>query len=230
MAQVWKVRLPDGRTLIPGDWTSAEPLYSTIEIGSAAFSVLTAFSYGQGGSVPGSVGPRDSNLADTNLQGEGARLPENEELICYNLAIEIFKIGDTSESTLLANAPDVSLFDMLRLQRDLYAVFRIAFVKEYTHSPISYFPASTGVYQYNGASSVQVNAAADVPWVASNNGMPNAYDVRTFASPLYAAGGESIAVDIKAGSGQVDSLADLGTDDRYRFRIFLDGYRRRPVA
>jgi hypothetical protein len=40
MAQLFKIRMPDGKTYQPADWTAAEPLYSTIEIGVGAFPVL----------------------------------------------------------------------------------------------------------------------------------------------------------------------------------------------
>ena len=36
MAQLWKVRLPNGNVLTPGDWTTAEPLYSTVEVQAGA--------------------------------------------------------------------------------------------------------------------------------------------------------------------------------------------------
>ena len=79
MAQVTKVRLPDGRVLTPGDWTSAEPLYSTIEISPGPYTTLQAFSYALGGDVPGSGGatgsPRKSNLADTNTSDRARSFP-----------------------------------------------------------------------------------------------------------------------------------------------------------
>jgi hypothetical protein len=234
MAQLWKVRLPDGRTLTPGDWTSAEPLYSTVEIGEGSFPVLTAFSYGRGGFVSGSVGPRAATLRDTNLEGEGARLPENEELIAYSLSIEAFQIGEPDADALPPpDAPDVSLLNMLRLQRDLLCITRIAYVKEYTRAPIGIFPASTGVYQYNsGARSVLSDGKEG--YVASNNGSPNVAGVRPFASPLYVAGGESIAVDFRPGPGQVVDLQCASSPNnlngRIRLCVYFEGYRRRPVA
>lgn len=235
MAQVWKVRLPDGRTLVPGDWTSAVPLYSTVEISTGAFTVQTAFSYGLGQAVPGSVGPRQSNLADTNLQGEGAQLPQNEELIIYVIGIEVFKIGLAGGSNGVGadqipatDAPDVELMNMLRLQRDINVTLRIAAVKNYTGSPLSYWPSGTGVQQYNsGARSAVSNGASG--YVAGNNGSTDADQGRTLASPLYVAGGEAFALDISAGPGQVNGL-DLAATGRMRLRCYLDGYRRRPVA
>lgn len=231
MAQLWKIRLPDGRVLVPGDWTSAEPLFSTVEIGTGAFPVLTAFSYGRGGDVPGSVGPRESTLRDTNLEGEGNRLPENEELVIFNLGIEVFKIGSTVGADPIPNAdaPAVELMNMLRLQRDLLVVLKIAYVKEYTHAPLSYWPAGTGVHEYVNAGSRTVLSQQASGTIVGNNGSPSIDEARAFASPLYCAGGESLSVDLKAGPGQVNGL-DIGANDRMRLRIYLDGYRRRPVA
>jgi hypothetical protein len=231
MAQVWKVRLPDGRVITPGEWTTAEPLYSTVEIGAGSFPLLTAFSYGRGGTVPGSVGPRQSTLIDTNLEGEGNRLPENEELVCYQLGVSIFKQGLAASVARFPDAdnPNVPLTDMLRLQRDVLVEFRIASVKNYTHSPLSYWPAGCGVnYTISGGRS-QVSAAAPNGEVIANNGSPSVEGRRELASPLYVAGGESLAVDLRAGPGQVDGL-NLQPNARMILRVYLDGYRRRPVA
>ena len=236
MAQLWKIRMPDRKVLVPGDWTSAEPLYSTVEIPPGNFSVLSAFSFARGGQVPGSIGPRQATLADTNLEGEGARLPENEEIIIYQMAIEAFHIGAQSggDVTPPIDPPDVSLVNMLRLQRDLLTVARIAFVKEYTHAPMSWFPASTGVHQFN--SGARSNASlATTGYVSGNNGKESvALGARAFASPLYVAGGESIAVDVSPGPGSVlnlDAETSPGADDgRIRLRIYWEGPRRRPVA
>jgi len=236
MAQLWKIRMPDGKVIAPGDWTTAEPLYSTVEIGAGPFPVLTAFSYGFGGEIPGSPTARRSNLSDTNLQGEGARLPENEELIAYSLCIEAFMIGVDGAADVLAavDAPDVSLPNMLRLQRDMVIVARIAYVKEYTRQPMSWFPAGTGVQQAN-AGARSFNSAGTVGYVAANNGGDQVCDQRSFASPLYIAGGESLAVDFKPGPGSITGLnigaagAGVGPG-RIRLRTFFEGYRRRPVA
>jgi hypothetical protein len=230
MAQLWKIRLPNGKTLTPGDWTSAEDLYSTVEVGPGPFPVVTAFSYGRGASVPGAPGQRQSTYADTNLEGEGNRIPENEELIAYSLAIEVFMSGDEDQFDAAVIpaciAPDMSLLNMLRLQRDLLVITRIAAVKEYTRQPLGVFPAGSGVFQYNSAA---VNAVTELPYVASNNGGESVCDSRQWASPLYVAGGESLAVDVRPGPGSVIGL-NLTALSRARLRLFFEGYRRRPVA
>lgn len=231
MAQLWKVRLPNGNILTPGDWTAAEPLWSTVELPAGPFPVLRMFSYTFGATVPGSVGPRDATAIDTNLEGEGNRLPENEELIVYNLGIEAFKVGPAAEVDSFPDAdnPGVPLPDMLRLQRDLLVEFRIAAVKDYTSSPLSYWPAGTGVTGYYAGGRSKVSGAAVTGEVVSYNGNVSRYDMRHLASPLYVAGGETFYVDFRGAEGQVRGL-NLADDSRIVLRGYLDGYRRRPVA
>lgn len=238
MAQVRDIVLPDGSKVVPADWTAAEPLWSTIEVSAGPFPILRAFSYSYGATVPGSLGPRVATLCDTNLQGQGSVLPENEELICYNMAIEVFKLGTADSTDYFPDAdnPEVPLPDMLRMQRDLVFVFKIASIKEYTHAAMSYFPATTGVaYTMSGGLTKISNGATGV--AVANNGSPSPADARVFSSPLYVAGGESFSVDASAGPGEVVGLnlaADTATapksPGRMRLRIFLDGLRRRPVA
>lgn len=231
MAQFWKLRLPNGNILTPGDWTAAEPLWSTVEIGPGAFQVLRAFSYTKGSSVPGSVGPRLALPIDTNLQGEGSRLKENEELICYNIGISVFKRGPAADVDAFPDAddPNVPLPDMLRLQRDVLVEFKIANVKDYTHSPVSYWPAGMGVPRHDAGGRSFVSAGAPTGEVIAYNGGVNRGDMRALGSPLYVQGGESLYVDLRPATGQVQGL-NLAADSRLVLRIYLDGYRRRPVA
>ena len=231
MAQISKIRFRDGTVVTPGEWTSADPLYSVVEVSAGAFPVLIAFSYGRGGTVPGSVGPRQSTEDDTNLEGEGARLPENEDIVIYNIAVEFFKIGLALSvaRTPDADQPNVPFWDMLRLQRDLVMRLRIAAVKDYTDTPVSNWPGGTGVeYSISGGRSF-VSGAAPNGEVIGNNGSPGVENRRELASPLYIAGGETLGVEFRAGNGQVDNL-NIQAAARYRTRTYLDGIRRRPVA
>lgn len=239
MARLEKVRLPNGDVVTPGDWTDAESLWSTVEIAEGAFTVLSAFSYGVTGAVvPGSINDRKPTIADTNLRGEGGRLPEDEELIIFNIAIEVFAIGGPGGATadLIPNAdpPDVSALNLLRLQRDLIAQLRIASVnKIYIDPPVSYFPASTGTLNYTSGARSNLSSGAS-GYVAANNGSHQADDIRKLASPNRVKGGESFAVDFRPGPGQIVGLNVNGNGGtpvgRLRLRTFLDGYRRRPVA
>ncbi len=231
MAQIESIRTPDGVVVKPGEWTSAVPLYSTIEIATGPFPGLIAFSYGQGGPVPGSPGPRNSTLVDTNLQGEGGRLPENEELICYSLAIEVFKIGLAASTVQFPDAdnPGVPAVDLLRLQRDMTVRFRVASVRDYTSTPLSFWPASTGIYYTISGGRSKVSGAAPNGEIIANNGSPSVSGRRQLASPIYVGPGEAFGVDYIAGPGAVQNL-NLAAGARLRTRTNMDGLRRRPVA
>lgn len=232
MAQLWKIRLPDGRVLVPGDWTSSDPLFSVVEVPTGAFQVLTAFSYGVGGTVPGSVGNRPAKATDTNLEGEGGKIPENEELVAYNLNIEVFQIGAASDSDATGlpptDPPDVSLADMLRLQRDLLIITKIAAIKQYTKAPMGFFPAATGVYVSTANARTTASLGVDGA-IVGNNGGTSVQDRRTFASPLYAGPSDVFGVDVMPGPGQVTNLS-IPAGGRMRLRLIFNGYRRRPVA
>jgi len=240
MAQIWKLRTPDGNVVTPGDWTGAEPLFSVVEFNEGNLPRTTAFSYGKGAAaVPGSIGPRQANDSDTNLEGEGGRLPENEELIIYNIAIEVFAIGgpgdDPADIWPQSDPPEVSLLNLLRLQRDMVVSLRIAAVdKVYIKAPLGYFPASTGVVGWNSGARTELSAGQE-GFMSANNGSPNADDIRILASPLRVKGGETFGLDFVPGPGQINGLnvnrqVGATTAGRLRCRSFLDGYRRRPVA
>lgn len=232
MAQLYKVRLPDGRVVQPGDWTASQPLWSTGEVPAGPFPLLTIFSYSIGGSVPGSVGPRDALLVDTNLEGEGGRLPENEELICFQMQISVFKVGPALSVDAFPDCdePGVPLPDMLRLQRDLLIQLKISSAgKDYTHAPMGYYGAGMGVSTgYSGGRS-KISAGAPTGEVVAYNGCPNRFDGRQFASPHYIGGGETFSVDVRPSRGEVEGL-NLAVDSRMRLKVYLDGYRKLPVA
>jgi hypothetical protein len=128
---------------------------------------------------------------------------------------------------------------MLSLQLGMVLVTRIASVKEYTRAPLGWFPASMGVqptYQQvtssipGGAQHEDTTGA--VGYVHASNGSVDVGGKRVFASPLYVEGGESLSVDCLCPAGSFPKLSFVAQSPagRIRLRIFLDGYRRRPVA
>jgi hypothetical protein len=234
MAQIHKVRLPDGRTVRPTEWSST-PLYSTVEIAEGALTPLQGFSYGVGGEVPGSVGPRRSNARDTNMNGEGGVLQENEELLLHSIMVEFFAAPSVA-ADFIANAdagqptpPEVSARNIARIQRDTRLVLRIANTKEYAAHPVGFFPAGMGTEITNGAARL---VAADSPILSGSNGGVNSYDNREFATPHHVGPGEAFEITLDFPFGSVTGLdmGDDSTDGRIRARIYADGYRRRPVA
>jgi len=233
MAQVRKLTLPNGMTVVPGDWTASVPLFSTVEVAAGSIPSLYAFSYTSGDTVPGSPGPRMATPIDTNLQGEGSKLPENEELVIHTMMISAFKTGAfnglTTNGIPDADVPEVPLTDMLRLQRDLLIQLNIAAVKNYTQSPMGYWPGAGGVqHVYSGGVQAVTGATATGTAVAYN-GSVGTQGNRKFASPLYVAGGESFRVEVIPNRGEVAGL-NLAAASRIQLRIYLDGFRRRPVA
>lgn len=259
MAQITEIRLPDGRVLRPSDWKASEPLYSTIEVTSGQYQTLSAFSYPNGGDVPGSNGPRPARDADTNLYGDGARLEDDQELVIYSMMVEAFAINEGTGDGYtdaqfpvdgfipVPDMPFVSLTDILRMQRDFVLRLRIATSKDQTIHPLGWFPAGTGpvLYPSSGLSVIaSQSAVAARGFQISNNGNTDADDRRVFASPFYVDGGESLGVDFIAPTGTIGgsnvpaavwntpiSVANAAADQgRIRLRTFLDGFRRLPVA
>lgn len=232
MSQLLKIRLPDGRTLTPSDWTTAEPLWSTVEIPTGNISVQEAFTYGIGGVVPGSANNRQSSLIDTNLQGEGARLPENEAMIIQAIAVEAYIIPAPGDVFITnsdnAISPDVGVSNMLRIQRDLICVLTIAAVKEYIRTPLSFCAAGAGVESgtASGVGGDQTNG-----YVAATNGSTSVKGLRHLASPLFIQGGEAFRFKFIPPSGSIAGLNLANdTDARLRLRTTFLGYHKRPVS
>lgn len=232
MAQAWKVRLDDGRVLTPGEWSST-PLWTTVEINDGAITSLRGYSYGFGGDVPGSPGPRVATRADTNLSGSGGVVPDNQELLIYKIMVELFRVGTyhDQDSGRLSNPPLTAAADVIAIQRDTLLVMRIAETKEYIREGLGFFPAGMGVYEYNSAArGVAQFPAADVPLIEAGNGTPSVGEERSLATPHHVMAGEPFEITLVFPFGQVTGLAFQNADSRIRARIFADGYRRRPVA
>jgi hypothetical protein len=251
MVQAIKVRLPDGRTVSPSDWTSA-PLFSTVEVSNAAnLQPLPAFSYGETGIVPGSVGPRNATQADTNMQGQGGILQENEEVFLYALQIEVTQVVAstanffTNNELFAPDPPEVSLTNMLRLQRSTLVRTKIANTKDYGVNPISFYGAAMGVHRTTAATRAQNANSTYTNGVAiGSHGGVNVYDQREIATPHHVGPGEAFEVTLEFPYGSVveplpvtagqvvASPLNFGTDNdaRLRVRIYVVGPRRRPVA
>jgi len=235
MAQAFTVRLPDGREVRPEDWTAA-PLYSLVEINTGALTPLDAFSFGIGGPVPGSPGPRNANISDTNFQGQGNVLPENEEILLYSLCISLFQVVANTTQFFNGNEvwtpdpPHVTLTNVLRVQRDTLVALYIANTKQYCSMPMGFFAASCGVEPYFGAARSVGSGNTQTELVGSNGGVSE-NEHRLFATPHQIAPGEAFNVQFTFPAGQITGL-NFGADTsaRIRARVYTRGVRRRPVA
>lgn len=231
MSQLLKVRLPNGQTVTPADWTTAEPIWSTVEIKAGPLVTQEAFTYGIGGSVPGSATQRTSTLLDTNLQGEGGRLPENEAMVVQAISVEAYLIPPpnaiyaTDDNNVVA--PDVGLSNMLRMQRDLLVTISIASVKEYIRAPLAFMAAGSGI-ESGTASGVGGDFANG--YIAASNGATSVKGLRHLASPLFIQGGEAFRLRYLTPRGEVAGLSLPQSNSRIRLRAFLHGYHKRPVA
>jgi hypothetical protein len=235
MAQINKVRLPDGRTVRPTEWSST-PLWSSVEIGTGNQQTLSAFSYSQGQEVPGALTNRKAQLCDTNFRGDGAVLAENEELLIYSVMVECFAkavtIADyfTNEDGATPNPPHVGPQNMLRFQQDVMLVMAIANTKDYLQHPVGFFPAAMGV---NIVMSDAVNNTDAAAVMMGHNGCVNTYDNRKLATPHRVGPGEAFTIDFEFPQGSIRNL-NFGDDGangaRLVARVYADGYRRRPVA
>jgi hypothetical protein len=230
MTQLWQVKI-GGNTFSPADWTSSDNLYSTVEFGTGSQQELTAFSYGRGGYIPGSPTQRKSELVDTNLEGEGGRLPENEAVLIYSISADFFHTpsggfgGDDDN----VQAPNLGVRNMLRIHRDIVAQLQIASLQKiYKQSGIGFFAAGMGV-ESGFASGTGQNPAQG--FAAAFNGATSIKGVRKFASPEFIKGGETFGVVLKFPTGSVEGLTLNGNaNDRVTTRIWLRGIRKRPVA
>lgn len=236
MAHIDKVRLGNGDVVRPVDWSST-PYWSTVEIASGSIETLKAFSYGQGGDVPGSPGPRKSSKLDTNLKGDGGVIQEQNELLLHTLQIELIQPTPTDAAAFYANeeyqpdAPFVSGPNCKRIQRDTLVELRIANTKMYTEQPLGFFPAGSGVDAVTGAAIRTTQPGLAGEFIVGQNGGGSVFNNRQFATPHHIGAGEAFAVNLKFPWGRVRNL-NLGTDSnaRVRVRIYAGGYRARPVV
>lgn len=231
MSQLLKIRLPSGDVVSPADWTTAEPVWSTVELNAGPLVIQEAFTYGLGGSVPGSPNQRTSTLIDTNLQGEGGRFPENEAMVIQAISVEAYLIAPvgTAFATDDANvvAPDVGYLNMLRLQRDLIVTVSIASVKEYIRCPLSFLAAGSGI---ESGTASGLGGDFSNGYIAASNGSTSVKGLRHLASPLFIQGGEAFRLRYIPPRGQVAGLSLPTSGSRIRLRAFLHGYHKRPVA
>lgn len=242
MAQITKIRYADGRVVRPGDWTSS-PLYSSVDIDNAAsLANLLAFSYGEGGDVPGSVaaagtGQRKATKIDTNMRGQGSVLAENEQLLIFGLSIELYQraAADTTDfftgtEALMPDPPVLAGTNVLRVQRDTLISLNIASTKEYLKVPLGFLPAARGVRHVLGSARSQGSGYAEGVFIGQNGGVSE-HDHRLVATPQEVGAGEAFNVEFLFPFGSIAGL-QFGTDTTARItaRVYQRGIRRRPVA
>lgn len=235
MADLFLVRLPDGRMVRPEEWTPG-PLYSEVELGSGAISPLDAFSYALGGNVPGSVNNRIATLQNTNAVGQGGILQEQQELMIFSIAVSVYqRVASTvnffnGNEAFVPDPPHMSVTNMLRCQLDTLLRLKIAATKDYIVELLGFFPPSCGVEATLG--SARSAGSAGVASIAIGaNGSPNENTHRRLATPQTVHAGEAFIIRFEFPWGQVRNL-NFGADDSARivYRTYTRGLRRRPLS
>lgn len=236
MANLFLVRLPDGRMVRPEEWTPG-PLYSRVDVDDGALQPLPAFGYAIGESIPGAVNQTPATLVDTNMLGQGGVLQEQQELLIFGLCIDAYQLTAASVANYFANqeafAPDpphVSATNMQRLQLDTTVRLKIAATKDYMFELLGFFPAASGVYPVLG--SARSSGSGFVSSVAiGSNGQPTEGTHRRFATPQTVNAGEAFQVLFEFPNGSVRNL-DFGDDTSARIMLIIQtrGLRRRPLS
>lgn len=249
--QALSIRLANGDVVNPTDWTSS-PYYTTVEISNGtSLQPLPGFSYGENGLVPGSPGPRRATIRDTNFQGAGGTLMENEEMLIFSVQIELYQIVsdaatfyDGSQEDWQPDAPEVSGTNVMRVQRSTYCRLKIANTKTYSEETLAWYAAGQGVHRSPGAQRSQWSLYANGSLVGYNGGV-SVGDQRQFATPHHVNGGEALEFTLEfpygsiveplsavTGSTVAASRLNFGTDNDARIRAVISaiGPRRRPVA
>lgn len=241
MAQLSRIRLADGRVLRPGDWT-VSPLYSTVDIATGTLATLDAFSYGKGGEIPGSIGAaanqlRIATLKDTNMEGAGGILAENEQLLIYSLCVELIQRAPnttqffTGQEAWAPDPPLVSMTNAQRVLQDTLVKLRIANTKYYLNTPLGFLPAARGVFHAGMGSARSAGTSYANGVAVGYNGGVSEGSHRRFATPHEVLPGEAFVVQFEFPRGSVQNL-NFGSDTSARIsaRIFTRGLRMRPVA
>lgn len=231
MAQVNQIKIGDNY-FSPADWTSSDSYYSTVEFGTGAQSELVAFSYGEGGYVPGSPTNRSAQPVDTNLPGEGGRLPDNEAALVFAISVDFYYVpadGVVATDEDNVQSPLLGLRNILRIQRDVLGELQIASLQKlYKQAPIGFYAAGMGI-DSGMASGAGANPAQG--FVMASNGGASIQAVRKFASPEFIKGAETFGFVFRFPNGQVRNLTLNGNaSDRILARTWFRGLRKRPVA
>jgi hypothetical protein len=253
--QALSIRLANGMVLNPTDWTSS-PYYTTVEIGTGAQQALEGFSYGENGSVPGSVGPRAATKRDTNFQGPGGTLMENEEMLIFSIQIELYQVatnnvpssGNTfyagGQVAWAADLPEVTADNLMACQRSIFCQLKIANTKTYSENVLPFYGAGQGIHRTTGAMRSQWSTYANGELIGYNGGV-SVGEQRQFATPHHVNGGEALSFILDfpfgsvveplsqiSGSGVAASALNFGNDTNARIRAVISaiGPRRRPVA
>jgi hypothetical protein len=233
--------LPDGRQVVIDQWLHY-PLFSTVELGQTGGSSdpfdLKLFSYVRGQRVPQTANvpaaPFKGRIADerdTNMQ-KRAGMNYDEAFIFYGFTYEIFGLTnatfDIATSPLattfsVAQAPAVDPTNLKRLDRDVMIELTIGAgqkAKPTVRAPWSYLRQSIGAPAWSSGDTVAPNVHLD----AGSGGRIGPRNQRQWEFPISIDSMQVVNCHIFSSFGVVSGLTQS-----LRFRVYMDGLKRRPI-
>jgi len=241
-----KIKLPDGRTVELSEWLHW-PQYSTVEgqgginanldplgLGNGAAINLRLFTYVVGAQIPQagspSTGRRSATRSDTN-QVARARINHDEAYLAFSMTYEMFALNDDLPIPGLPNnvqavEPIFTGGNLRRLQRDvLYELFVGARInKPQVRAPLSYFGQGVGAVAWGSGDAL--NTGAEVINLSYGTGGPvSPMNQRRWQLPVYVHSDRVMFARLYSPVGQI-----VGLSQDWRFKGYMDGLKRRPVA
>ncbi len=226
-----KVHLPDGSEVVIDEWLHW-PQYSVIEFAAAVTLNLRAFTYVQGqqvpqqGAIPG--GARTATETDTN-QVNRTRMNHDEAFLAYAITYEPFALTDATipdvspGGILVAPAPVADATNLRRLQRDVVISLIIGAgqLKPQFRAPLAWIGQSVGAPAWTSGDAV----GAGINFSYGTAGEMTAKNQRRWNLPIFIQSDRVMYLEVKSEQGAI-----VGLDQAFRFRWYLDGLKRRPVA
>lgn len=240
------IKMPNGETLSIDEWLHW-PIYSTIEgqggidagldplgLGNGASVDLRLFSYVVGNQIPQagtvSTGRRNATESDTN-QVTRNRINQDEAFLCFSLTYEVFALDDDTDIPGLPNniqgvEPAITGTNLRRMQRDclleLYVGARIN--KPQIRAPLSHFGQGLGAVATGSGDAIAVGGQT-LNLNYGTGGYPAPSNQRRYQLPIYIHSDRVMYGRLHSPVGQI-----VGLSQDWRFRLYADGLKKRPVA
>lgn len=240
------IKLPDGRTVEINEWLHW-PIFSTVEgqgginagadplgLGNGAAIDLRLFSYVVGQQIPQAGAPaagrRTSTESDTNQVARN-RVNQDEAMLIFSMTYEIFAMDDDTDIPGLPNniqsvEPAMSGSNLRRLQRDcMYELFVGSGIgKPQARAPLAYYGQGVGAPAWGSGDALALGAQT-LNLNYGTAGCPTPGNQRRWQLPVYIHSDRKMNARLYSPGGQI-----VGLSQDYRFRGYLDGLKRRPVA
>jgi len=240
------IKMPDGRSVEISEWLHW-PVFSTVEgqggidsgidplgLGFGAKTDLKLFSYVVGARIPQagtvSTGPRISTETDTNQVARN-RVNQDEALLIFSMTYEVFALDDDTQIPGLPNniqsvEPALSGTNLRRMQRDmmfeLYVGAKIS--KPQARAPLSYYGQGVGAPAWGSGDALALGAET-LNLNYGTAGCVSPHNQRRWQLPVYVHADRVFNCKLSTPGGTIRGLSQ-----DWRFRGYVDGLKKRPVA